>query len=95
MAVNDTFSLGQLFEPIFTLSLIVPVAFFAVLKVPLSGARAVLGLGWIGTLQDALPDVAFFTEKLPLLSTLIVPTLTSQCPVPRVPGSAQAAAVAR
>ncbi len=36
VAVNDRFWVGQLPEPIFTLSVIVPVAFLAVLKWPLT-----------------------------------------------------------
>jgi hypothetical protein len=92
VAVNDNFWLGQLLEPIFTWSLIVPVAFFAVL--PLTVLVPYLVMGGVEPRGTAV-ELAFLTEQLPLLSTLIVPTfLTKMGFLHGSPGSAHPAAVA-
>ena len=94
VAVNDSFSVGQLLDPTFTLSVIVPAAFFAVLKRPVIVLELYLVTGGLEC-AIATFHVAFLMEKLPLPSTLIVPTFLDEFGIcPRVSGSAHPAAVA-
>ena len=94
MAVNDSFSVGQLLDPTFTLSVIVPAAFFAVLKRPVIVLELYLVTGGLEC-AIATFHVAFLTEKLPFAVDLDRPDLSDEFGIcPRVSGSAHPAAVA-